>query len=84
MFLGLHLQVFYSILSFFTEFVRAFDYFGVSVGSFEGSDVEGEVFLVNSTHLQILDFSAGKASKLGNYSNLARSSNISQHRQLKI
>uniref|UniRef100_A0A8R1DMP4 DM13 domain-containing protein n=1 Tax=Caenorhabditis japonica TaxID=281687 RepID=A0A8R1DMP4_CAEJA len=36
--------------------VRAVDYYGVSVGELSGSGTEGEVFLVNSTHLQILDF----------------------------
>lgn len=52
---------FLSIASFF-GWIRAIEYNGVSVGDFAGGGVEGEVFLVNSTHLQIIDFKMSKPS----------------------
>ncbi|EFO99391.1 hypothetical protein CRE_22290 [Caenorhabditis remanei] len=44
----------------FSDVINGIEYFGVSVGEFGGSGVDGEVFLVNSTHLQILGFRVGK------------------------
>ncbi|CAB16924.1 DM13 domain-containing protein [Caenorhabditis elegans] len=42
--------------------IRAIEYNGVSLGEFSESDVEGEVFLVNSTHLQIVNFRTTKTN----------------------
>ncbi|CAI2358077.1 unnamed protein product [Caenorhabditis sp. 36 PRJEB53466] len=45
-------------ITYFFGVIRAFEYYGVSVGTFSGAGVQGEVFLVNETHLQIVDFRA--------------------------
>ncbi|ULT84791.1 hypothetical protein L3Y34_013463 [Caenorhabditis briggsae] len=50
------LLFFACFISSLFDVLHGIEYFGVSVGEFSGTDVEGEVFLVNSTHLQILDF----------------------------
>lgn len=64
---------FFFIASFF-EVLRAIEYNGVSVGEFDGG-VEGEVFLVNSTHLQIIDFKTSKTNHPANPFVLISSSN---------
>lgn len=49
-------------ISSFFNVIHAVEYYGVSVGEFSGSGVEGEVYLINSTHLQIIDFRATRPS----------------------